>query len=476
MADQIITNEIPTTATPWFCAVRLVETLIGAGWTLVENSDGTTVSTVTNYWTAANFGTLGADSWTIIQANSGQQICFRRGSASSTTDGWIIWSKGGGFLTGGTASAPANIPADTVGASSHYIRGTFTPGTPGSFTTDASWFGSTTAPERLNIGARDASGVGDESWWILHKGTGTAWTASAHGSHGALAFEALEQPAGLGITDTAPYAWWCPRTHTSNWAEGFDDGNILFDADGGGTEGRWRRWFPGDPARGSITCIAGANHVDGENFVLDDGVNAAVTFEFDSDASVVESTTLRAITFTGAETSQQMRDLIITAINAAPTLNITANTQDAAIVGLVNDLYTTGATGNKTITETVADLSFVVSGMANGQDEDFTQYGSGGIYQSTPTGANAGENPIWSTGESRVKHQVNAPLMLHRVRLLKTQADGQIDGWGGYTKNILFSPNDANFVSEQTAGNGAWAKFGNFITVWWSGDPNDPPL
>jgi len=117
-------------------------------------------------------------------------------------------------------------------------------------------------------------------------------------------------------------------------------------------------------AVGSITVVAGANLVDGETFVLNDGTNPAVTFEFDDDASVVPSATLRAVTFTGAETATQIRDLVIAAINAAPTLDISAVAGGAALVNLTNDVP--GTAGNQTITETVVDGGFIVSGMSGG--------------------------------------------------------------------------------------------------------------
>ena len=77
MADQIIRSEIPATTNQWFQAFRLVEQLIVAGWTVIESSDGSTAD-ATDRWTA-NFGGLGADSWIILQADSGQQFFFRRG-------------------------------------------------------------------------------------------------------------------------------------------------------------------------------------------------------------------------------------------------------------------------------------------------------------------------------------------------------------------------------------------------------------
>ena len=118
-------------------------------------------------------------------------------------------------------------------------------------------------------------------------------------------------------------------------------------------------------AFGSITAIAGAVLVDGtDTFVLNDGVNPAVTFEFDDNASVVQTATLRAVNFTAGDSATTVRNTIIAAINGAPTLAITASIAGTALVGLVNDA--TGAGGNVAITETVANAGFIVTGMAGG--------------------------------------------------------------------------------------------------------------
>lgn len=121
---------------------------------------------------------------------------------------------------------------------------------------------------------------------------------------------------------------------------------------------------PDTKATGRITAIGGASIIDGEQFVLDDGVNPAVTFEFDSNASVTPTATLRAIVFTGTETAGAMRDLIRSAINAAPALNITASSSGTAFVDLVNDVG--GPEGNVAITETVVNAGFIVTGMTGG--------------------------------------------------------------------------------------------------------------
>lgn len=115
---------------------------------------------------------------------------------------------------------------------------------------------------------------------------------------------------------------------------------------------------------GSIATVAGASLVDGEVFVINDGTNPAVTFEFDSNASVVQTPTLRAVTFSGASTADQIRDAIISAINNAPALNIIAESGGAALVKLTNK--NPGTAGNQTITETVVNAGFVVTGMSGG--------------------------------------------------------------------------------------------------------------
>ncbi len=117
-------------------------------------------------------------------------------------------------------------------------------------------------------------------------------------------------------------------------------------------------------ATGQITAIQGSLLVDGQVFVLNDGVNPPVTFNFDSNASVTPSGTLRAITFTGSETALAMAALIVAAINSAPTLAITATNNLDGTISLVNDVA--GTLGNHTITETVVNAGFIVAGMSGG--------------------------------------------------------------------------------------------------------------
>lgn len=120
-------------------------------------------------------------------------------------------------------------------------------------------------------------------------------------------------------------------------------------------------------ASGTITVVDASLLVvgaDTDTFVLDDGVNPAVTFIYDDDSSVVVTVTNRAINHTGLQTQEQIKLLTIQAINNAPLLEITATSGGTGIVDLVNN--DGGVIGNVAITETVADAGFIVTGMSGG--------------------------------------------------------------------------------------------------------------
>ncbi len=107
---------------------------------------------------------------------------------------------------------------------------------------------------------------------------------------------------------------------------------------------------------GSITTVAGSDLVDGDYFTLNDG--GAYVFEFDNNAAVTPGRI--GITFTGAETADQIRDLIVIAANLALTA-ATAVASGAATVGLSMD--TPGVAGG-TNSENVANAGFSVTGFA----------------------------------------------------------------------------------------------------------------
>ncbi len=123
--------------------------------------------------------------------------------------------------------------------------------------------------------------------------------------------------------------------------------------------------------RATGTLVLGGQPDDGDAFLISDGTTA-VRFEFDSNASVVNSSTLRGVTI-GVDVAATLANLL-TAINAAPTFTVTAlSVTLGTTVNLQNDADGTAA--NVSITEPTNVSGFLSdTGM------------SGGSYTATGTG------------------------------------------------------------------------------------------
>lgn len=128
----------------------------------------------------------------------------------------------------------------------------------------------------------------------------------------------------------------------------------------------------GTRASGTITAdVAPGSYNDGETFVLDDGVNNAVTFYFDVTGTYIpgggyDNENIR-LDISGAADKTAVGVIIDAQINAAPVLDITSTISGTPwVLDLQND--TGGIVGNETIVETVSDVSFVVAGMSAGVD------------------------------------------------------------------------------------------------------------
>lgn len=106
-----------------------------------------------------------------------------------------------------------------------------------------------------------------------------------------------------------------------------------------------------------IVPVTGAELIDGETFVLDDGTNI-ITFEFDDDASVVETATLRQVVFTSGDSRDTVGAAIRTAINASAIL--ATATGDVPVV-VTHD---SGPGNTLSISDTVADTDFVVGNIS----------------------------------------------------------------------------------------------------------------
>lgn len=117
----------------------------------------------------------------------------------------------------------------------------------------------------------------------------------------------------------------------------------------------------------TITTVAGASLVDGDRFTIDDGKTVRI-FEFDTDGqakdrglgSLAPNGPLNVILipFTGGLSADQIRDLVIAAVNGAGTLDVVASSGGAAAVAVTHNQP--GA-NNVRVFETVANAGFTIA-------------------------------------------------------------------------------------------------------------------
>ena len=115
-------------------------------------------------------------------------------------------------------------------------------------------------------------------------------------------------------------------------------------------------------ATGEIVAVAGSDLVDGESFTLKDARGVVAIFEFDSGGGVTAGRV--PVTFSGGDNPGDVGSSITQAINDS-SLAITAS-GIFGITSLTQDDI--GVLGNNTITETVSNTGFVVTGFSGGAD------------------------------------------------------------------------------------------------------------
>lgn len=195
MADASSINESVTglyagvSDTGFYACWRLVRTLISAGWTVAQSSNGTTFG-ASDYWNV-NPTTLGNGCWIVLTGPGSRQFCFWRDTAGSYWTGKVIYSKSGGHTF---ASASATNPG-TLPATAQYMRG--------SGAAVASWFGGGSKSIRyLTVLAKD---VADGSFYVIGTTPGTSVGSFYH----AFGFFSLQT---YDSNDTDPYVLYCAAT------------------------------------------------------------------------------------------------------------------------------------------------------------------------------------------------------------------------------------------------------------------------
>lgn len=173
----------------------------------------------------------------------------------------------------------------------------------------------------------------------------------------------------ISATTSAPSA----ETDGVSWSryKSRDAALIIKDRAGSGTMTLTARLWGMAPvknnATGTITFVSVANHVDAETVVVSDGINA-VTFEIDKAGDGVTAGRVQvdiSTDTTNAEVATRFGTALQSKINDG-TLRVTYSV--ASEVVTIKNNNRNGTTGNVTITETVANGTFAVTGMSGGVD------------------------------------------------------------------------------------------------------------
>lgn len=126
----------------------------------------------------------------------------------------------------------------------------------------------------------------------------------------------------------------------------------------------------GDPAIGTIVAVSAVDLIDGETFTLDDGVNAPVTFEFDTVPDGVTPGNI-LVDISVATTALDVANEIVAAINAAIGLDLTASNGSGTLSTVTVANAENGAFGNVTTwSDTVVDVDFIITQPTGGIDSD----------------------------------------------------------------------------------------------------------
>jgi len=123
----------------------------------------------------------------------------------------------------------------------------------------------------------------------------------------------------------------------------------------------------GAAAVGTLTPVAQASIADNETFVLDDGVNPAVTFEFDQSGGATIPSTSVTVDISGDTTDQTVSDTIVGVVNGVSALNLTAANTGGTVVPVTLTNDNDGPEGNATWSEAVADAGFTVDQPVGGE-------------------------------------------------------------------------------------------------------------
>lgn len=116
-----------------------------------------------------------------------------------------------------------------------------------------------------------------------------------------------------------------------------------------------------------MTTVAFANIVDGETFALTDADGSSCVFVFQKTTTYTDrgyGGPRHPVNISAAVTDDNVRDVVITAVNECAHVQITASSGGTATVTLTQDRY--GAAGNTKTAESVANGTFALGNFASG--------------------------------------------------------------------------------------------------------------
>lgn len=178
----------------------------------------------------------------------------------------------------------------------------------------------------------------------------------------------------------------------------------------------------GAQATGSITAIQEADLIDGETFIIDDGVNPPTVFEIDIGGGGVAGSNV-AVVIAAMDADSVVASLINDAINGVGATLLITSTVAGAIVSLTN--VNPGAF-NEPIIENIANVGFIAAGMSGGTVE------TDGIINDDGTGILTGSvDPAYVTiitvsGVDILPNGINYALGVANFKTLLAPAGGSL--------------------------------------------------
>lgn len=171
---------------------------------------------------------------------------------------------------------------------------------------------------------------------------------------------------------------------------------------------------------GTIVTVAPGSIIDGEIFTIDDGINTALIFEFDTVPDGVSGANV-VVDISAAVSDVTVADAMVLAINAAAPLNLVASNGGGTLATVTIANTGTGVEGDVAWTDGVADAGFVVTSPTGG--------GPGAFIFSTVTQSDDGVRLAPYAFNAEGSYVDALDIALNRVTIEWTEGSVFRSGW-----------------------------------------------